>query len=197
MKPLITSLLLSGILFFSSCSKDKTDSLSPIPSTAENQLSQSKAKDNSVNCLTIYDPVCSCNNKTYSNSCFAESAGITCYKKGACKWENGTLVGTFYRSGPGIKYNASVVTIKFNNNTFEGSSTIENYPAICKGTFKISGQEVEFFNSCMWTANFDWSFILSGKYKFNISNGKLLMARSYPNSVSDTYQLSLVAATIN
>jgi Kazal-type serine protease inhibitor domain len=36
-------------------------------------------------CKADFDPVCGCNNKTYSNSCEAEGFGITDYKQGACK----------------------------------------------------------------------------------------------------------------
>jgi coxsackievirus/adenovirus receptor len=35
--------------------------------------------------LQIYDPVCGCNNVTYSNSSEAECKGITSYEKGKCK----------------------------------------------------------------------------------------------------------------
>ncbi len=36
-------------------------------------------------CYTVYDPVCGCNEKTYSNECEARAYGITNFKKGACK----------------------------------------------------------------------------------------------------------------
>lgn len=38
-----------------------------------------------VVCITLYDPVCGCNNKTYGNYCVAESMGIKNYTKGECK----------------------------------------------------------------------------------------------------------------
>ena len=36
-------------------------------------------------CTTEYEPVCGCNNKTYSNNCMAECAGITDYQPGICQ----------------------------------------------------------------------------------------------------------------
>lgn len=36
-------------------------------------------------CIEIYEPVCSCNQKTYSNSCFAQINGIKSWTEGACK----------------------------------------------------------------------------------------------------------------
>lgn len=41
-------------------------------------------QDASCICTFEYAPVCGCNDKTYSNSCMAECAGIEDYKNGEC-----------------------------------------------------------------------------------------------------------------
>lgn len=37
-----------------------------------------------VGCGLVYDPVCGCNGKTYSNSCVARVAGVKSWKDGEC-----------------------------------------------------------------------------------------------------------------
>ena len=35
-------------------------------------------------CFALWEPVCGCNNITYSNSCNATISGVTCYVDGEC-----------------------------------------------------------------------------------------------------------------
>ena len=35
-------------------------------------------------CIEVYQPVCGCDNNTYSNSCYAERDGITSWTDGEC-----------------------------------------------------------------------------------------------------------------
>ena len=72
MKNLKILIVLSVLIATPACQKDyKTDC-------------QEATNDGRV-CNKIYQPVCGCNNKTYGNSCEAESFGITSYTQGVCK----------------------------------------------------------------------------------------------------------------
>lgn len=96
---------------------------------------------------------------------------------------NGDYVGVFERNG-----NTSKVELTFNNGTFSGQSEIEKFPGICNGTYAISGNTIDFTNECPWTAEFDWSLILSDEWDFNMNNNILTMTKSNGDKYTLTQQ---------
>ena len=55
------------------------------PPTNSNTCIDPKKINKSAMCASVYEPVCGCDGKTYSNSCRAESSGVTRFVQGACK----------------------------------------------------------------------------------------------------------------
>jgi hypothetical protein len=102
---------------------------------------------------------------------FLTLIGLTVFAA-SCKKTNpaffivdGTYNGTFQRqtsTGGSI----SNVSITFSENNYTGQSDVPRYPAICHGAYIVKRSDsITFQNACFWTADFDWSLILSGDYK--------------------------------
>lgn len=102
----------------------------------------------------------------------------------------GNYVGVFLRSDPVAKYQPANVSVAIQGDRFEGSSSIRNYPAICEGTFRTDGASVDFKNDCLFTADFDWTLILSGIYRVSQERNTITLVKSYGGGRYDTYTLT-------
>lgn len=88
----------------------------------------------------------------------------------------------------------ALVEMNFENGNWEGTSSIQRYPALCNGTYKIENQEITFTNGCFWTADFDWTLILSGTYKLEQSQNTLKFERilcTGENQIREVYVFSI------
>ncbi len=106
---------------------------------------------------------------------------------------NGVYTGTFQRELSWANNKTSNITLTFYFNTWSGSSDMTKYPALCKGTYSIKGDSITFMNECAWTAEFDWSLILSGKYKIESHADRIEFYRGYSSMVGtfkDLYKIS-------
>ena len=102
---------------------------------------------------------------------------------------DGTYKGTFQRqvSGNG---QISTITINFNSGIWTGQSQIAKYPALCSGSYKTnSDSEIIFQNACVWTAEFDWTLILSDTFKIKTVGDSLELVKNNNNNSIDIYKL--------
>lgn len=87
-------------------------------------------------CITLYDPVCGCNNVTYGNACEAGCAGISDVTQGRCIYDKKPLIGKWAFLGyesEGAKMQSDKKTHKFDMFlTFEEEAV--------DGRFKLSGK---------------------------------------------------------
>ncbi len=94
---------------------------------------------------------------------------------------DGDYIGIFERNG-----NFTNVELTFMNGTWTGESEVVKFPALCNGTYSISENLVTFENSCSWTADFDWTLILSNEWNYNLNGNKLILT----NNNEDKYTLT-------
>ncbi|HEY4785544.1 MAG TPA: hypothetical protein VIH57_05825, partial [Bacteroidales bacterium] len=114
---------------------------------------------------------------------------INCNKEGqnTTKIPDGVYAGTFQRELVWSDSDTAKITMTFSSGTWSGSSDKPKYPALCKGTYTIVGDTILFENECAWTAEFDWSLILSGKYVLKTDGNKVEFYKDYRSATSDTY----------
>ena len=80
-------LVLTISIAFMSCEKSKNlSTLNCVmsPSVQNGVCIDSTLIGNSDECIEIYDPVCGCNEITYSNTCYAAANGVLTWEKGEC-----------------------------------------------------------------------------------------------------------------
>lgn len=119
---------------------------------------------------------------------------IVCIIIGCAKGDNqplkisdGVYIGTFQRKLSWADNRTANITMSFTSNKWLGTSDIVKYPALCRGTYLIKGDTIVFENECFWTAEFDWSLILSGKYIIKDSGDMIEFSRDYHSSTGDIY----------
>ena len=76
--PILIAAIVSLLIL--SCNKTNCDSSQIIG----NCCVDSSLINESVRCYELYDPVCGCNEITYSNTCYAAANGVLTWEKGEC-----------------------------------------------------------------------------------------------------------------
>ena len=101
----------------------------------------------------------------------------------------GLYRGTFHRTG----MDTANVSLNIQANYFEGSSEAGRfYPAICRGSYTIDRNGIQFQDSCAWQANFDWTLILNGRFELSKNGNEVRLKRENGRS-TDEYQLTRMA----
>ncbi|SFF52878.1 hypothetical protein [Sunxiuqinia elliptica] len=99
----------------------------------------------------------------------------------------GSYIGTFQREVVWSESDTANITLTFEENRWTGSSDKNKYPALCNGTFSIDGDTIIFENDCAWTAEFDGTLILDGKYLLTETAKTIEFSRDYRSETKDTY----------
>ena len=117
---------------------------------------------------------------------FAALSG--CNKERFEKQVEGNYTGTFQRVAPTGSYPQQQVSLNLKDNSFTGQSSNARQPAICHGGWEANGSVIDFKNGCAWTADFDWTLILSGEFKYEMNGTHLKMWKTV-GEVTDVYEL--------
>ena len=102
---------------------------------------------------------------------------------------SGTYTGTFQRQDAAGTGPVAPVSLTFSGGTWTGTSQQPKYPGLCNGTYRLTGSnEITFENACAWTADFDWTLILSKAYTLAMKDDEVKLSRKTGAS-QDVYKL--------
>ncbi|MFD2034428.1 hypothetical protein ACFSKL_06475 [Belliella marina] len=104
---------------------------------------------------------------------------------------SGYYEGTFERFVDGNSAGVADVSINFEGFNFNGLSEEPRYPVICAGNYSIKRKTISFSNTCIFTADFDWTLILSGDWRIEEAGENLTLSKS-GGKVVDRYRLTKV-----
>ncbi|MBZ5856619.1 hypothetical protein [Flavihumibacter profundi] len=111
------------------------------------------------------------------------------YNTSPVQLEDGIYSGTFQRLVNGYGQ-VSKVTLTFSRGIWTGESEFAKYPALCHGTYSLDQNGViSFVNDCVFTAEFDWSLILSHQFSLNREGDSISFSRSPMVNYTDIYRL--------
>ncbi|HEX8333978.1 MAG TPA: hypothetical protein VF622_15265 [Segetibacter sp.] len=103
--------------------------------------------------------------------------------------QNGEYKGTFTRMHPTARYVPSNVSLTITGNRFTGTSDKSSFPAICSGSLTKKGNKLKVTNECMFTADFDWTYIFKGDFEYSISGKEIKLIKNYSPGFYDVYTL--------
>ena len=117
---------------------------------------------------------------------------IACEKSGPTGMNtslSGNYSGTFERTTASGSASTSNVILQLDGKNFSGTSSMPKYPAICNGTYSSTADSLYFTNDCIFTADFDWTLILTKSYSYTTVGDSLYIRRDYANQTTDLYRL--------
>jgi hypothetical protein len=113
---------------------------------------------------------------------------LSCNKEAREQQLAGNYTGVFQRLSSAGTYPEAAVTLNLQSNSFTGSSSNARYPALCHGKWEAGSNTLVFTNSCVWTADFDWTLILDKTFQYERKGDSLLLTRQHAH-FTDTYRL--------
>jgi hypothetical protein len=76
------------------------------------------------------------------------------------------------------------VEVNFSSDSYQSTGNSNYIPAGGSGTFHIlENKNIEFKNTNMWTANFDWNLILNGTYTYKLKGDSLILSKEAASGI--------------